>query len=148
MVFFKVPETEPLYCLPLWRGRCLLLWRFFCFVPPPPTGFLEGTQVSSRWQEDETQRQPGESLEGTPGSRSSQVLSWSALDKSESPSSICSSLRCLITTRCPCAHCHCHQRELRMVGEQCVKSRNLPIWFFYHMGRIKIRRRNLLDISI
>lgn len=51
------------------------LGRFFS------PGFLEGTQVSSRWQEDETQRQPGESLEGEPGSSRSQVLSWSVLHK-------------------------------------------------------------------
>lgn len=50
------------------------------------TDFLEGAQVSGRWQQDETQRQPGESLEGEPGSGSSQVLSWSALDKREAAS--------------------------------------------------------------
>lgn len=66
----------------------------FCFFP----GFLEGTQVSSRWQKDETQRQPGESLEGKPGSGSSQVLSRCALDKRDTAYSICSFLLCLITT--------------------------------------------------
>lgn len=60
-VLFKVPYTKPLYRLPLWRGQRLFCWGFFS------PGFLEGTQVSSRWQEDETQRQPGESLEGEPG---------------------------------------------------------------------------------
>lgn len=63
-----------------------LRWRegapFFFFF----TDFLEGAQVSGRWQQDETQRQPGESLEGEPGSGSSQVLSWSALDKREAAS--------------------------------------------------------------
>lgn len=85
-----------------WRGN----WTFIlaptmerkeCFGFFFP-GFLEGTQVSSRWQEDETQRQPGESLEGEPGSGSSQVLSWSALNKRDTAYSICSFLLCLITT--------------------------------------------------
>lgn len=73
-VSFKVKNWRGnwAYWLPLWEGQSVLV-----FFP----GFLEGTQLSSRWQEDEAQRQPGESLEGEPGSGSSQVLSWSALDK-------------------------------------------------------------------
>lgn len=81
-------------------------------------GFLEEAQVGGRWQQDESQRQPGESLEGKPGSGSSQVLSWSALDKREAASSICSSLPCLIAMRCPSTHCHCHWKEFRTVGEE------------------------------
>lgn len=134
----------------------------FVFFP----GFLEGAQVSGRWQQDETQRQPGESLEGEPGSGSSQVLSWSALDKRETASSICSSSLCLITTRCPWTYCHCHQREFRIFGEEmtnlagkgilnCVCERengaNRPlllgisptIW-----GKVKTGQEILLDVSI
>lgn len=64
----------------LHAGSCYGERRALHFFFSPPE-FLEGAQVSGRWQEDETQRQPGESLEGEPGSGISQVLSWSAMDK-------------------------------------------------------------------
>lgn len=82
-IYSKVQERK----LGLYAGsrygeeRVLHLFIYFFF-----TDFLEGAQVSGRWQQDETQRQPGESLEGEPGSGSSQVLSWSALDKREAAS--------------------------------------------------------------
>lgn len=61
-------------------GRlCVCVCVFLLLFSTPP--FLEGTQVSGRWRQDGTQREPGESLEGAPGSGSSQVLSWSTLDK-------------------------------------------------------------------
>lgn len=79
------------------RARACVFFLLLFSTPP----FLEGTQVSGRWRQDGTRREPGESLEGAPGSGSSQVLSWSTLDKRKPASSICSPSLCLITTRCP-----------------------------------------------
>lgn len=158
-IFFKVKS---------WRGNWASMLapgmeRRGCSVFFP--GFLEGAQVSGRWQQDETQRQPGESLEGEPGSSSSQVLSWSALDKRETASSICSSSLCLITTRCPYTHCHCHWREFKIVGEEmtnfagknvlnCVKSRKrsqlalCQLILVSPYGKSENRTGDLLDVSI
>lgn len=119
-VLFKVKnwrENWASMLAPTMREERVLSFCFFFFPP-----FLEGTQVSGRWQQDETQRQPGESLEGEPGSGSSQVLSWSALDKRETASSICSSLLCLITMRCPWTHCLCHPREFGVFGGEITNS--------------------------
>lgn len=158
-IFFKVKS---------WRGNWASMLapgmeRRGCSVFFP--GFLEGAQVSGRWQQDETQRQPGESLEGEPGSSSSQVLSWSALDKRETASSICSSSLCLITTRCPYTHCHCHWREFKIVGEEmtnfagknvlnCVKSGKrsqlalCQLILVSPYGKSENRTGDLLDVSI
>lgn len=78
-IYSKVQERK----LGLYAGSCYGEERVLHFFF---TDFLEGAQVSGRWQQDETQRQPGERLEGEPGSGSSQVLSWSALDKREAAS--------------------------------------------------------------